>query len=310
MAASAAPSTSRRPATTSTATVRARNPAGTTPATTNRPRDTKNLNMHTVSPPSRPRRKPGPAQPFRAVVRHLSTMAASPASPDSGDIHPPPSPPFSLRRLLALYAILWLASLPLVLAFGDFSKLRVQLESLAYPALLLLMFTAPATRRLWRDTPRAPRYAAVFLLLFLVNAQLLNRGEITYPVPPWTMYAAKRPIALVYNELVGLRADGRETAMRVNRRVPATRAFLSILGSLLDRERAALAEDSPARAKAARADLEHLLREIGIRENMRRDQTPLIAVQLVHVRLEADGRPVRDKILASVAIPPATAPAP
>lgn len=237
-------------------------------------------------------------------------MAVSPASSASGGHPPPPLPPFTLRRLLALYAILWLASLPLVLAFGDFSKFRIRLESLAYPALLLLMFTAPAARRLWRDTPPAPRCAAVFLLLFIVNAQLLNRAEITYPIPAWTMYAAKRPIALIYNELIGVRADGHETVIRMNRHVPATRAFFSILGSQLDRERAALAAGSFERARTARADLEHLLRAIGARENERRDQAPITTVRLVRVRLEADGHPIRDEILASVHIPAATAPAP
>lgn len=235
-------------------------------------------------------------------------MDAVPSSPVSADDTPPP--PLSTRRLAALYSALWLASLPLVLAFGDFSKLRIRLESLAYPALLLLMFTAPAVRRLWRATQPAPRWIAVFLILFLVNAQLLNRGDITYPIPAWTMYTKKSPIALVYNELIGVRANGEETNIRVNRIVPATRGFFSILGSQLDRERTAIANGDFKQAAAARADLEHVLREIGARENARGEQAALTTIMLVRVRLETNGQPVRDEILASVPLAATTPSAP
>ena len=237
-------------------------------------------------------------------------MSVSPASraPEAAPASSPPT--YFPLRLLVLYALLWLASLPLVLAFGDFSKLRIHLESLVYPALLLAIYTAPAVRRLWRETPLAPRVGAVLLLLVAVNAQLLNRSELTYPVPAWTMYAAKRPVALVYDELVGVEADGREITLRVNHLVPATRALFSILGAQLERERAAQAAGDAALATKIRAEFEELLREICRRENARRAGDPIAAVRLYRVRLETDGRPVRAETLALVSLAHATAPAP
>lgn len=211
---------------------------------------------------------------------------------------PRPNSAVSARRvlrLLALYALLWLACVQGALWFGDLGRWRLQLQSLAYPALLLLMLFSPPAHRLWRAVTPLARCAAALLLVLAVNGQLTLNNAITYPFSCWTMYTSKRPIPLLYHAVITVRIDGTRQRGDISAHVSGVRPFLSLLSGICDREQAALRDGDEAAAARHRAQLLTLLNELADRMAA----PDLARVELVQINLADDGGVRSEKIRAS-----------
>lgn len=201
----------------------------------------------------------------------------------------------NILRLLALYALLWLACVQLVLWFGTFTDSRRQLQSLAYPALLLLLHYSPPAHRLWQNVSPLARWSAAALLILAVNAQLVLRNKLTYPLSCWTMYTGKTPIPLLYHRIVTVDADGARHSLDLTPHASSSRALLSLLADLTTREQTALdAGDTPAAARH-HAHLQTLLDALAARIT-----TPgRTRLELLRVNLAQDGSTLHEEVRAT-----------
>ncbi len=144
----------------------------------------------------------------------------------------PTSPPARKHlwwRVCAHYVWLWAASLQLTFWTTDWVKITTIASSLVYPALLLWVFSLPVVRALWSGIRAPARCSIVILFVLMLNAQLVRKNELTYPVLSWTMYASRRPETLEFTELTGVRADGSSFRLDIDRLVLSTGLYVGIL---------------------------------------------------------------------------------
>jgi uncharacterized membrane protein YphA (DoxX/SURF4 family) len=205
------------------------------------------------------------------------------------------------RTMAVVYAVSWIAGVQLIFWFGNLFKLRSMIESFVYPALILAVLAMPVVRGLWAKTGTAARCAAGGLVLLMINAQLLRRSDATFPVCAWTMYGAKKPIALQYPKLVAVRADGSRSPMNIDEQVSYTRPFVSLLSQALgDAEK--IRTTDPVKAERILAELDGVLGELGRLQSQPDASAPWIRVELVSVKIGSRGEPLGEETQRSVAV--------
>lgn len=216
----------------------------------------------------------------------------------------PPIPPRDWRNLGTRYALLWLACFQMVFWWGEWTAPFTLLCSLAYPALLLWAYSLPVVQTLWNATGRFTRLTAAALLVLMVNAQLLRRDELTYPIAAWTMFSSRHPDALEFIDLVGVRANGTRARLKTDTLMTATTPCVARLGEA-HAQIIRTAPSAPESAARRRANLEATLAELGRRQVRHAGESTFTRVELVKRTLGPDGEPTGTTVLVAVDLPPA-----
>jgi hypothetical protein len=136
----------------------------------------------------------------------------------------------------------------------------------------------------------------------MINAQLLRKNDLTYPVVSWTMYASRRPEVPQLTELAGVRADGTVFPLELDRLVFAARPYAELLKNyhLATEQLDAGAADEIRRRRAL---LEKVLINLGTRQPMAPGESPLVRIELVEKIVANDGSISQRVVLVATALP-------
>jgi hypothetical protein len=207
-----------------------------------------------------------------------------------------------MRTHLLRYLLLWLAGIQLVFWCADWWKITTLVSCFVYPALLVWTFSIPAVRAQWDAAHRIARWAAVALLVLMINAQLFRRNDVTYPVVSWTMYASRRPETPQLTELDGVREDGTAFRLEIDKLVFSGMVYTELLKNYhTTTER--LDSNEAGEIKRRRAVLRDRLIELGTRRITPAGESPLSRVELVVKTVARDGTIAAREILVSAELP-------
>lgn len=208
-----------------------------------------------------------------------------------------------MRTHLLRYFLIWLAGVQLVFWCADWWKITTLVSCFVYPALLVFTFSIPAVRAQWDAAHRVARWAALALLLLMINAQLFRRNDVTYPVVSWTMYASRRPETPRFTELSGVREDGTRYPLKVDRQVMST----ALYSDILKKYHAATEKLAPGAADEIarrRALLEKVIINLGTHQVRPAGDSPLAKIELVENTMARDGGIARREVLFTATLPP------
>lgn len=205
----------------------------------------------------------------------------------------------SAIRTIAWYAVLWAAGVQMLFWFGNLFRLRSFIDSLVYPAVVLAVLAIPAVKALWERTGWLARGAAAGLVLLMINAQLLRKAHVSYPLCAWTMYAAKKPVPLEFVELSGVREDGVRFTLESGELMSLSAPFMSRI-SLACEEAEKVRTTQPEKAERTLAELDGVLAELGRRHGRNAGAVPLKRVEFTRVYLGKSGERLREETLRSV----------